>query len=288
MPAVTVEDLTALPRIPASGIESVARPVAPLSSAPSGFEGEGFPVHRAFAGIDLALLDPFIMMDQMGEVEYAPGRTEGHFVAPTSRFRDRHIHDRRRLRPSGQQRWRWHDPERRHPVDDRRWGHPAHREAAGVAGAVGRLFHGIQLWVNLRGREMVAPRYQDLRGPQTVLLSSSDDGSLVRVIAGTIAGHDGPGSTYTPMTLVHATVADRPAGAAVAARLQRPGVRARWFGAVGPRVGRSGRAARGVRRRRHDHRCGRPLSRADHPRSRSSCSAAARSASPSHGAARSS
>ena len=41
----------------------------------SGFEGEGFPVHRAFAGVTMADLDPFIHMDQMGEVEYAPGRT---------------------------------------------------------------------------------------------------------------------------------------------------------------------------------------------------------------------
>ena len=47
------------------------------TEAPSGFEGEGFPVRRAFAGVDLATLDPFIHMDQMGEVEYAPGEPKG-------------------------------------------------------------------------------------------------------------------------------------------------------------------------------------------------------------------
>jgi hypothetical protein len=74
--------------------------------------------------------------------------------------------------------------------------------------ASGGLFHGIQLWVNLpRAQKLVAPRYQDLRGGQVALLTSPDAGALVRVIAGEVAGHEGPGSTYTPMTMVHATVA---------------------------------------------------------------------------------
>ena len=48
-----------------------------VTTAPGGFEGEGFPVKRAFAGVDLALLDPFIHLDQMGEVEYGPGEPKG-------------------------------------------------------------------------------------------------------------------------------------------------------------------------------------------------------------------
>ena len=48
-----------------------------VTTAPSGFEGEGFPVRRAFAGVDLAALDPFVHMDQMGEVDYAPGEPKG-------------------------------------------------------------------------------------------------------------------------------------------------------------------------------------------------------------------
>ena len=39
--------------------------------------GEGFPVRRAFAGVDLRALDPFVHMDQMGEVDYAPGEPKG-------------------------------------------------------------------------------------------------------------------------------------------------------------------------------------------------------------------
>jgi redox-sensitive bicupin YhaK (pirin superfamily) len=71
----------------------------------------------------------------------------------------------------------------------------------------GGLFHGIQLWVNLpKAQKWAPPRYQDIRGGDSALLSTADGGALIRVIAGTVDGHDGPGSTHTPITLVHATV----------------------------------------------------------------------------------
>ena len=76
VPAVTVSDITILPRISdTTGLR--ARRVKSVTTAPQGFEGEGFPVRRAFAGVDLAELDPFIHLDQMGEVEYAPGEPKG-------------------------------------------------------------------------------------------------------------------------------------------------------------------------------------------------------------------
>jgi hypothetical protein len=71
----------------------------------------------------------------------------------------------------------------------------------------GGLFHGFQLWVNLPAAQKWAPpRYQDLRAGEVALASSPDGGALVRIIAGDVAGFKGPGSTYTPMTLVHATL----------------------------------------------------------------------------------
>src|SRR5438309_5563677 len=75
MPAVAVDNVLALPKltVPAGAV----RPVKSVTTAPRGYEGEGFPVRRAFAGADLADLDPFIHMDQMGEVEYAPGEAKG-------------------------------------------------------------------------------------------------------------------------------------------------------------------------------------------------------------------
>jgi quercetin 2,3-dioxygenase len=76
MPAVT-SDTIALPRVPEPGPEAAERRVISVTTAPSGLEGEGFPVRRAFAGVDLAALDPFVHMDQMGEVDYAPGEPKG-------------------------------------------------------------------------------------------------------------------------------------------------------------------------------------------------------------------
>jgi redox-sensitive bicupin YhaK (pirin superfamily) len=88
--------------------------------------------------------------------------------------------------------------------------------------ASGGLFHGFQLWVNLpAAQKWSEPRYQDIRANQVALATTPDGGALVRVIAGEIPGEvpggvgavgkppgslAGPGSTYTPMTLVHATL----------------------------------------------------------------------------------
>src|SRR3712207_158223 len=78
MPAVTVDDILVLPRVPVvDPAVQHDRPVLSVTTAPSGFEGEGFPVRRAFAGVDLAALDPFVHMDQMGEVDYGPGEPKG-------------------------------------------------------------------------------------------------------------------------------------------------------------------------------------------------------------------
>jgi redox-sensitive bicupin YhaK (pirin superfamily) len=80
--------------------------------------------------------------------------------------------------------------------------------------ASGGLFHGVQLWVNLpKAKKLTAPRYQDIRAGEVGLLASPDGGALVRVIAGDVGDDHGPGSTHTPITLVHATVSP---GAALA------------------------------------------------------------------------
>ena len=54
MPAVTVKDITVLPRVVAKPTGR-ARRVKSITTAPQGHEGEGFPVKRAFAGVDLEL-----------------------------------------------------------------------------------------------------------------------------------------------------------------------------------------------------------------------------------------
>jgi len=183
------------------------RPVASVTTAPSGFEGEGFPVRRAFAGVSMSDLDPFVHMDQMGEVNYAPGEPKG---TP------------------------WHPHRGFETVTYMIDGTFAHQDSHGGGGVItngatqwmtagagilhietppeelvvsGGLFHGIQLWVNLPAKDkMISPAYQGLEAGDVTLLSSTDGGALIRVIAGEVGEHAGPGSTHTPMALLHATI----------------------------------------------------------------------------------
>ena len=159
MPAVVVDDITILPRIPAPD-PAIAREraVRSVTNAPSGFEGEGFPVRRAFAGVALEDLDPFVHLDQMGEVEYAPGEPKGTPLASAPRLRDRHLHDRRDLRAPGLERRRRPHHQRRHPVDDGRLRDPAHREAARSARAERRAVPRLPVVGQPPGRPEVVAR----------------------------------------------------------------------------------------------------------------------------------
>ncbi|WP_377270414.1 pirin family protein [Peterkaempfera sp. SMS 1(5)a] len=208
MPAVTVENPLVLPKVDTPDPTATrARRVRQVATAPQGYEGEGFPVRRAFAGIHTRHLDPFIMMDQMGEVEYAPGEPKG---TP------------------------WHPHRGFETVTYLIDGKFVHKDSTGGGGFLGGgdtqwmtagsgllhietppedlvvsggLFHGLQLWVNLPGSDkMTAPRYQDISGEKVKLLTSPDGGAVLRLIAGELDGHQGPGITHTPITMVHATI----------------------------------------------------------------------------------
>jgi redox-sensitive bicupin YhaK (pirin superfamily) len=206
MPAVTVDDLSTLPTLEVPP-GARRRPVVSVTTAPAGLEGEGFPVRRAFAGVDLADLDPFVHMDQMGEVEYAPGEPKGTAWHPhrgfetvtymiDGTFQHRDSTGGGGLITNGDTQWM---------TAGKGILHIERPPEALVAS--GGLFHGIQLWVNLPAADKwVAPRYQDLRGGEVGLLGAPDGASLVRLIAGEVGGHAGPGSTHTPMAMVHATV----------------------------------------------------------------------------------
>lgn len=206
MPAVSVKDITVLPRI--SSDQSLrARKVKSVTTAPSGYEGEGFPVRRAFAGVDMAELDPFVHLDQMGEVEYAPGEAKGtpwhpHRGFETVTYIIDGIFDHRDNNggggtiSNGDTQWMTAGAGILHIETP-----PEHLVMSGG------LFHGFQLWVNLpAAKKWSPPAYQDLRASEVALLSSPDGGALVRIIAGAVDGHSGPGSTQTPITLVHATL----------------------------------------------------------------------------------
>jgi quercetin 2,3-dioxygenase len=208
MPAVTAPDILILPRgdEPDRAV-SRDRQVLGVTTAPQGYEGEGFPVRRAFAGVEMSALDPFIHMDQMGEVDYAPGEPKGTTWHPhrgfetvtymiDGTFRHQDSNGGGGVITNGDTQWMTAGGGILHieePPED--------------LVMSGGLFHGFQLWVNLPSRlKMAPPRYQDIRAGQVALLSSADGGALIRVIAGEVGGHSGPGSTHTPITLLHATV----------------------------------------------------------------------------------
>ncbi len=216
MPAITADTLT-LPRLPQSphGLteataiapDPIWRPVATVVTARRQLEGEGFVVRRPFPGIGLSLVDPFLLLDHLGAVEYAPGEAKG---AP------------------------WHPHRGFETVTYIIDGAVEHQDSTGGGGLItdgatqwmtagagilhsempperlvvkGGLFHGVQLWVNLPARlKWTAPRYQDIGARDVTLLSSHDGAALVRIIAGELAGHKGPGVTWTPITYLHATV----------------------------------------------------------------------------------
>jgi len=206
MPAVTADTLT-LPRFELAP-DATVRQVKSVTSAPQAYEGEGFPVRRAFAGIPTSDLDPFIHMDQMGEVEYLPGEPKGTPWHPHRGFETfTYLMDGRFL----------------------------HQDSNGGGGVIGEggtqymtagdgilhietppedlvmsggIFHGVQLWINLpKEKKRIAPAYQDLQGQDSAMVSSSDGGALVRVLAGDVAGFRGPGISHTPIAITHVTVA---------------------------------------------------------------------------------
>jgi redox-sensitive bicupin YhaK (pirin superfamily) len=208
MPAATADTQT-LERLPQS-TPSTQRSVRQVTLAPRGFEGEGFPVRRAFAGVSLADLDPFVHMDQMGEVEYAPGEPKGTPWHPhrgfetvtymiDGTFQHQDSNGGGGLIENGATQWMTAGAGILHietPPED--------------LVVSGGLFHGVQLWVNLPAKDKwVPPAYQALEADQVKLVTSTDASCLVRIIAGDVGGYLGPGGTYTPMAYVHATV---PAG----------------------------------------------------------------------------
>src|SRR5947207_11612983 len=190
MPAVTADNILTLARIPVPDpAGTVERPVLAITTAPKGVEGEGFPVRRAFYGLDQRYLDPFVHMDQMGEVEYAPGEPRGTA---------------------------WHPHRGFETVTYMIDGTFQHQDSTGGGGVItdgatqwmtagagilhietpperlvasGGLFHGVQLWVNLpASQKWLEPRYQDIEARDVGLLSNHDGSSLVRIIAGELAG----------------------------------------------------------------------------------------------------
>ncbi len=210
MAAITVDDTLVLPRIPRpESATSRPRPIAEVITAHRQLEGGGFSVRRPFPGsLSLTRADPFLLLDHLGPQVNEPNEAKG---AP------------------------WHPHRGFETVTYLLDGEIAHHDTNGGGGVIGEgdtqwmtagggilhdelptermyrnggLSHGVQLWVNLPpALKMTPPRYQSITANALRLLTSDDGGALIRLIAGEIAGFEGPGVTHTPITYAHATLA---------------------------------------------------------------------------------
>lgn len=171
-------------------------------------EGAGFLVHRPFPTRDVDMLDPFLLLDEMGPFDAAPGKAVGAPDHPHRGFET---------------------------VTYMLEGEMEHRDSAGHSGSIGpgdvqwmtagsgvvhsempgeRIMrdggrvHGFQLWVNLPKRDkMMAPRYQEITADRIPTVSSHHGEVTVRIIAGEALARKAVIETRTPILYLHFAVA---------------------------------------------------------------------------------
>ncbi len=164
------------------------RPVRKSSTSQPILEGAGVHLHRAFGFSGSEEFDPFLLLD-----DFRNDRPEDYLAG-----------------------FPWHPHRGIETVTYVLTGTVAHGDSLGNRGVVGAggvqwmtagsgiihqempegdeqgKMHGFQLWLNLpREHKMIAPRYQDIRG-EDVPTVGEDDGTVARVICGSLWGATGP------------------------------------------------------------------------------------------------
>lgn len=167
----------------------MSRTVDRVITAHRQLEGGGFVVRRPFPTRALELVDPFLLLDEMGPADYAPGEAKGApdhphrgFETVTYMLQGEFEHEdsagNRGTIASGDVQWMTagrgvvHSEMPSRPIRER-----------------GGRVHGFQLWVNLPKRDkMMAPRYQEVPAARIPEGESADGLARVRVIAGEALG----------------------------------------------------------------------------------------------------
>ena len=168
-------------------------------------EGGGFPVRRPIPMS--ALTSPFLLLDEMGPVNWPPGAAIGApnhphrgFETVTYLLKGRMNHadsagNSGELNPGGVQ-WMTAGS----GVIHSELPHPDFQKTGGV-------MHGFQIWVNLPAADkMMQPRYQDIPEEKIPVVSSQDGLVEVRVIAGQSLGQSAVIDTMIPITVLHMTL----------------------------------------------------------------------------------
>jgi quercetin 2,3-dioxygenase len=194
--------------MPGATMSTTSRAVMHVVSAQRTMEGAGFSVRRPFPTAALPAFDPFLLLDEMGPVDYQPGRAVGapdhphrgfetvtYLLAGEFEHEDSAGH-RGTLRP-GDVQWMTAGDGVVHSEM------PSER----IRRKGGRV-HGFQLWVNLRAADKrIAPRYQEIDAA-SIPLATADDGRVgVRVIAGEAFGVSARIDTRTPILYFDVSIA---------------------------------------------------------------------------------
>jgi hypothetical protein len=183
------------------------RPVTRVVTAQRQREGAGFLVRRPFPSAGLETADPFLLLDEMGPADYAPGEAVGApdhphrgFETVTYMLEGEFEHEdstgrRGRLLP-GDVQWMTAGAGVIHSEE------PSQR----IKREGGRV-HGFQLWVNLPARDkMIPPRYQEIPGAGIPEARTEDGLAKVRVVAGEALGAKAVIDTRTPILYQHWTL----------------------------------------------------------------------------------
>ncbi|MDA1100017.1 MAG: pirin family protein [Proteobacteria bacterium] len=192
---------------------AASRDILDVITAQRTMEGAGFPVRRPFPTQHLDNLDPFLMLDEVGPVDWPPGEALGapdhphrgfeiiSYLLAGEKLHEDSTGDRQIMRP-GDVQWMTAGA----GIVHSEMPSPAMRDAGGRA-------HSFQIWVNLPAEhKMAAQRYQFIAGDQIPLGHSPDGLVTARVIAGEAYGVAAKIDTYTPVTLQDWTM--RPGGKA--------------------------------------------------------------------------
>ncbi|HEY0614597.1 MAG TPA: pirin family protein [Candidatus Elarobacter sp.] len=170
-------------------------------------EGGGFLVHRPIPTRAVEQVDPFLLLDELGPMEHAPGEAEGAPDHPHKGF------ELITYLIAG---------EMEHLDSHGNHGVLKPGDAQYMLGGTGLVHsempseefqrtggrrHGFQIWVNLaKADKALAPRYKDVRAGE-IPIAHPSDGVTARVLAGDVFGVSGPVHTVTPWTYVHVTLA---------------------------------------------------------------------------------